>query len=100
MPVFSAASWHSIVSADPLKAVLPGSPQAGKYTTTLRPLLFCEDGKPTLNFSRRIITGSGVRPRYPRSPPPITEAQAETLDAIPFTGEKHCLEMNLEPKDI
>ncbi|KAH6971664.1 hypothetical protein BKA56DRAFT_594770 [Ilyonectria sp. MPI-CAGE-AT-0026] len=64
-----------------------------------RPLLFCEDGKVIMNFSRRILTGAPASPRSPMIPP-ITEAQAEALDAVHFTALKHQLSIPLQEGDI
>lgn len=64
-----------------------------------RPLLFCEDGKVITNFSRRILTGAPASPRSPMIPP-ITEAQAEALDAVHFTALKHQLSIPLQEGDI
>ncbi|KPM45634.1 hypothetical protein AK830_g919 [Neonectria ditissima] len=64
-----------------------------------RPLLFCEDGKVIMNFSRRILTGAPASPRTPGIPP-ITEAQAEALDAVHFTALKHQLTIPMQQGDI
>jgi len=64
--------------------------QGTKYRP--RPLLYYEGSKIILNFTRRHFTGNG---NYTRSPelPPLTEAQAEALDAIHFTAAKHQLKI-------
>ncbi|KAK7402615.1 hypothetical protein QQX98_011627 [Neonectria punicea] len=64
-----------------------------------RPLLFCEDGKVIMNFSRRLLTGAPASPRTPGIPP-ITEAQAEALDAVHFTAMKHQLSIPMQKGDI
>ncbi|KAK6354876.1 hypothetical protein TWF696_004007 [Orbilia brochopaga] len=66
---------------------------------TERPLLFHEDGKIILQYSRRHFTGYGAQKRNPAIPP-ITEAQAEALDAIHFIAEKHSLALNFQKGDI
>lgn len=64
-----------------------------------QPLLFYEDGKLILNFSRRTLTGSSASPRTPGLPP-ITEAQAEALDAVHFICEKYSLRSSMHPGDL
>jgi Taurine catabolism dioxygenase TauD, TfdA family len=64
-----------------------------------RALLHLCDGKPILNFSRRVLTGSSESPRAPGIPP-ITEAQAEALDAVHFSALKHSLELDLKAGDM
>ncbi|KAF8853561.1 Clavaminate synthase-like protein [Acephala macrosclerotiorum] len=59
-------------------------------------------GRPILNFSRRILTSND---NFPRTRDfslfePLTEAQAEALDAVNFTAVKHGLEINLLPGDM
>ncbi|OQD60218.1 hypothetical protein PENPOL_c026G01788 [Penicillium polonicum] len=71
----------------------------------LRPLLHhhpATDTNPegvSLQFSRRSFTGYAA---YKRSHymPPLSEAQAEALDALHFTAMKHQLKMQLEKGDI
>lgn len=64
-----------------------------------RALLHISDDKPILNFSRRVLTGSSESPRSPGIPP-ITEAQAEALDAVHFSAQKHSLELELKAGDM
>lgn len=64
-----------------------------------RPLLFVEDGKPILNFSRRVITGNDASPRDPRAPP-VTPAQLDAMDAVHFTAEKHSLSLEQHAGDM
>jgi hypothetical protein len=52
-----------------------------------------------LIFSRRNLTGSSVTPRTPEIPP-ITEAQAEALDAVHFCAMKHSLKLRLIAGDM
>ncbi|KAL4791061.1 hypothetical protein BDV19DRAFT_381829 [Aspergillus venezuelensis] len=71
----------------------------------LRPLLYHTPAKLTaperilLQFSRRSFTGYAV---YKRSEymPPLSEAQAEALDALHFTARKHELRMELKNGDM
>ncbi|KAK7915281.1 hypothetical protein PG985_012984 [Apiospora marii] len=65
-----------------------------------RPLMYHADGKLITNFSRRILTGAP--PASPRTPgiPPMSEAQAEALDAVHFTAVKHQLSTRMEPGDV
>ncbi|KAK6497244.1 hypothetical protein TWF506_004718 [Arthrobotrys conoides] len=64
-----------------------------------RPLLFYEDGKVILQYSRRHFTGYLSQKRNPNIPP-ITEAQAEALDAIHYTAEKYALALNFQKGDM
>lgn len=66
-----------------------------------RPILFRDPtiGRVFFCFSRRQLTGSVVSPR-PIHFPPLSEAQAEALDAVHFTAEKHALNFQLEKGDI
>lgn len=67
----------------------------------LRPFLYkCpQDDRIIIQFSRRLATGFPDRPRSPAIPP-LTEAQAEAIDALHFLSEKHCLTMKLRTGDI
>lgn len=67
------------------------------YTT--RPLLYNEDGHIVIQYSRRHFTGYGLQKRSPHIPP-ISEAQAEALDALHFAAEKHSLGLNFQKGDI
>ncbi|OQD84378.1 hypothetical protein PENANT_c013G00093 [Penicillium antarcticum] len=70
-----------------------------------RPLLYYQpatDEAPervAFQFARRTFTGFGALPRSAHIPP-ITEAQAEALDALHFLAEKHCLEFKIKKGDI
>lgn len=64
-----------------------------------RPLLFFEQGRVILNFARRLLTGSPDSPRTLRIPP-MTEAQAEALDAVHFIAEENCLKIAMERGEI
>ncbi|KAL0947545.1 hypothetical protein HGRIS_013641 [Hohenbuehelia grisea] len=68
------------------------------YTT--RPLLYFEDGEHiVIQYSRRHFTGYKAQKRSANIPP-ISEAQAEALDALHFLAEKFSLEMNFQKGDI
>lgn len=64
-----------------------------------RALLHYYAKRPILIFSRRNLTGSSVTPRTPEIPP-ITEAQAEALDAVHFCAMKHSLKLKLIAGDM
>ncbi|RDB24020.1 hypothetical protein Hypma_008647 [Hypsizygus marmoreus] len=64
-----------------------------------RPLLYHEDGHAIIQYSRRHFTGYGSHKRSPDIPP-ITEAQAEALDAVHFLAEKYSLGLNFQKGDI
>ncbi|KAF5313517.1 hypothetical protein D9611_008500 [Ephemerocybe angulata] len=64
-----------------------------------RPLLFSEEDKIIIQYARRIFTGFLGLPRS-QEIPPITEAQAEALDAIHFLAEKYNLGLNFQKGDI
>ncbi|KAL0959090.1 hypothetical protein HGRIS_014388 [Hohenbuehelia grisea] len=66
----------------------------------MRPLLFIEDGEhAVIQYSRRKFTGYGAQKRSPHIPP-ITEAQAEALDALHFLAEKFSLGIQGQKGDI
>ncbi|TFK72234.1 Clavaminate synthase-like protein [Pluteus cervinus] len=67
------------------------------YTT--RPLLYYEGGHTIIQYSRRHFTGYATQTRSPNIPP-ITEAQAEALDAVHFLAEKYSLGLNFQKGDI
>lgn len=52
-----------------------------------------------LAFSRRILTGSKVSPRS-KNIPAMTDAQADALDAVHFTAEKHSLTLEGQRGDV
>ncbi|KZZ98366.1 Taurine catabolism dioxygenase TauD/TfdA [Moelleriella libera RCEF 2490] len=72
---------------------------------TSRPLLYYQP--PTernpervlVQYARRSFTGYWGLPRT-ASIPPITEAQAEALDAVHFTAEKHAVALEFRPGDV
>ncbi|KAK2591712.1 hypothetical protein QQS21_010597 [Conoideocrella luteorostrata] len=71
----------------------------------LRPLLFHQPRADTspqriiIQFARRVFTGYWTRPRS-ADIPPITEAQAEALDALHFLAERYALSLDFQPGDI
>ena len=73
---------------------------------TSRPLLHYQrataDGDPErliIQYARRALTGYWGLPRSPNIPP-ITEAQAEALDALHFAAEKHAVSLDFRPGDV
>ncbi|KAF5379909.1 hypothetical protein D9757_007223 [Collybiopsis confluens] len=70
---------------------------ASGYTS--RPLLYHEDGHIIIQYSRRHFTGYKAQLRS-TDIPPITEAQAEALDAVHFLAEKYSLGLNFQKGDI
>ncbi|KAF9523082.1 taurine catabolism dioxygenase TauD [Crepidotus variabilis] len=64
-----------------------------------RPLLYYLDEHIILQYARRYFTGYEALPRS-SAIPPITEAQAEALDALHFLGEKFSLGLNFMKGDI
>lgn len=61
-----------------------------------RPLLWYEDGKPILFVARRPFTGSNSSD----TPKPLTLLQAEALDSVHFTAERHSIRVQLQKGDI
>ncbi|KAK6505821.1 hypothetical protein TWF481_007712 [Arthrobotrys musiformis] len=61
-----------------------------------RPLLWYEDGRPILFVARRPFTGSNVGD----NPKPLTLLQAEALDSVHFTAERHAIRVQLQKGDI
>ncbi|KAF8890084.1 hypothetical protein BD779DRAFT_1610872 [Infundibulicybe gibba] len=61
--------------------------------------LYYLDSKLILQYARRYFTGFLALPRSAEIPP-ITEAQAEALDALHFLGEKFSLGLNFQKGDI
>ncbi|KAH7375491.1 TfdA family taurine catabolism dioxygenase TauD [Plectosphaerella cucumerina] len=53
----------------------------------------------SLQYGRRYFVGFGSLPRSTEIPP-ITEAQAEALDTLHFTGEKYCVNTEFQKGDI
>ncbi|KAI8876338.1 Clavaminate synthase-like protein [Backusella circina FSU 941] len=65
----------------------------------LKPLLFHVDNKLIIQYARRNFTGFGKNPRR-EDIPPISEAQAEALDALHYTAEKYNLGVDFQKGDI
>jgi hypothetical protein len=74
-----------------------------KFTT--RPLLYHQKATDTLpervalQYARRYFVGFGALPRS-HDIPPITEAQAEALDALHFLGDKLSVSTNFAKGDM
>ncbi|KAF2854731.1 Clavaminate synthase-like protein [Plenodomus tracheiphilus IPT5] len=72
---------------------------------THRPLLHFTPATPTtpqrlvIQYARRTFTGFLGLPRSPHIPP-ITEAQAEALDALHYLAEKHALGLDFKRGDV
>ncbi|KAI9018780.1 hypothetical protein CLU79DRAFT_760378 [Phycomyces nitens] len=71
----------------------------GDHLYYKRPLLYYEDNHLIIQYARRKFTGFGYKPRS-ESIPPITEAQAEALDALHYISEKHHLDIEFKKGDI
>lgn len=52
-----------------------------------------------IQYARRTFTGFGALPRSSNIPP-ITEAQAEALDALHFLAEKYAVGLDFRQGDI
>ncbi|KAG6809387.1 hypothetical protein H0H92_000456 [Tricholoma furcatifolium] len=71
-----------------------------EHPYTLRPLLYPVDSeKVIIQFSRRYFTGFPGQPRSTNIPP-LSEAQAEALDALHFLAEKYHLKLNFQKGDM
>lgn len=66
---------------------------------TRRPLLFHHDQKIIMNFSRRVLTGTPMTPRSEELPP-MSEAQAEALDAVHFCALENSVKIRLQAGDM
>jgi len=66
---------------------------------TNRPIFHYVDSRIIIQYARRYFTGYMHLPRS-KNIPPITDAQAEALDALHFLGEKYSLGLNFEKGDI
>jgi hypothetical protein len=71
----------------------------------LRPLLYYQQASESdserliIQYSRRNLTGYWDCKRSANIPP-LTEAQAEALDAVHFTAEKHAISLDFHKGDI
>lgn len=76
-----------------------------KIPYTVRPLLYHQPATETtpervlIQYARRYFTGFLAQPRSPDIPP-ITEAQAEALDALHFIAEEHRAALDFQKGDI
>lgn len=72
---------------------------------TLRPLLYHQSATGTtpervlIQYARRYFTGFLAQPRS-SDIPPISEAQAEALDALHFLAEKHSAALDFQKGDV
>ncbi|CAG9954288.1 unnamed protein product [Clonostachys rosea f. rosea IK726] len=114
-----ASTWrvynHLAATRPDLIHTLSGTWEAELFTKTVddkdkfmsRPLLYHQpasaDGKTPdrvlLQYGRRYYVGFGELPRSSHLPP-ITEAQAEALDALHFLGERFSVSTNFEKGDM
>ncbi|KAF6764150.1 hypothetical protein DFP72DRAFT_800152 [Ephemerocybe angulata] len=102
-----ASSWrvyNELAKTRPdLLGVLAGEFPLEMFNRTppyrMRSMLFHHDGKIIIQNARRLCTGYMGLPRS-KDIPPITEAQAEALDALHFLAEKYHLKLNFQKGDI
>jgi hypothetical protein len=72
---------------------------------TLRPLLYHQPATDTapervlIQYARRYFTGFLAQPRS-KDIPPISEAQAEALDALHFLAEEHSAALDFQKGDV
>ncbi|KAJ5188438.1 Taurine catabolism dioxygenase TauD/TfdA [Penicillium cf. griseofulvum] len=72
---------------------------------TLRPLLYHQPATATtpdrivIQYARRYFTGFMAQPRS-KDIPPITDAQAEALDALHFLAEEHSAALDFQKGDV
>ncbi|KXG49015.1 Taurine catabolism dioxygenase TauD/TfdA [Penicillium griseofulvum] len=72
---------------------------------SLRPLLYHQSATATtperivIQYARRYFTGFMAQPRS-KGIPPITEAQAEALDALHFLAEEHSAALDFQKGDV
>lgn len=72
---------------------------------TIRPLLYHQPASATtpervlIQYARRYFTGFLAQPRS-KDIPPITEAQAEALDALHFLAEEHSAALDFQKGDV
>ncbi|KAJ5511958.1 hypothetical protein LT330_003078 [Penicillium expansum] len=72
---------------------------------TIRPLLYHQPATATtpervlIQYARRYFTGFLAQPRS-KDIPPITEAQAEALDALHFLAEEHSAALDFQKGDV
>ncbi|EGX89135.1 taurine catabolism dioxygenase [Cordyceps militaris CM01] len=112
---YLASSWHvynQLAAARPDLIRTLAEPwdndefgKSGPPGYTARPLLYHQpaaDGAPErliIQYARRSFTGYWGLPRS-ADIPPITEAQAEALDALHFTAEKSAVSLEFQAGDI
>ncbi|KAL2437195.1 Taurine hydroxylase-like protein SAT17 [Exophiala dermatitidis] len=77
----------------------PGQPYTGRPLLFFQPASADKPERVILQYARRTFTGFGALPRS-KDIPPITEAQAEALDALHFLGEKFNVGLDFRKGDI
>lgn len=88
-----------------LLSCLPRSFNNPERPYTLRPLLYHQDATAStpervlIQYARRYFTGFLAQPRSANIPP-ITEAQAEALDALHFLAEEHSAALGFQKGDV
>jgi len=66
----------------------------------MRPILyFTPEKRLVIQYFRRLFTGFGSLPR-PSTFPPISEGQAEAIDALQYYAEENCLRLDFKKGDI
>ncbi|EXJ92071.1 hypothetical protein A1O3_00621 [Capronia epimyces CBS 606.96] len=77
----------------------PGLPYSARPLLFYQPATSQSPERVALQYARRVFTGFGALPRS-KDIPPITEAQAEALDALHFLGEKFNVGLDFRKGDI
>ncbi|EXJ93768.1 hypothetical protein A1O1_02161 [Capronia coronata CBS 617.96] len=77
----------------------PGQPFTARPLLYFQPATLDSPERVILQYARRTFTGFGALPRS-KEIPPITEAQAEALDALHFLGEKFNVGLDFRKGDI
>ncbi|KAL2851868.1 hypothetical protein BJY01DRAFT_244801 [Aspergillus pseudoustus] len=107
---FLSSSWHvynELARTRPDLIRTLAEPWVAQYGTDVssRPLLYHQPGtaqdpeRLIIQYARRGFTGYWGAPRDP-SIPPITEAQAEALDALHYLAEKSAVSLDFHKGDI
>ena len=77
----------------------PSSPYVSRSLLHHLPRTEEHEERMIIQYARRTFTGFQSLPRSPKIPP-ITEAQAEALDALHFLAEKYSLALDFQKGDI
>lgn len=76
-----------------------GTPYVNRSLLHYQPRSEDQEERLIIQYARRTFTGFQGLPRSPNIPP-ITEAQAEALDALHFLAEKYALALDFQKGDI